>query len=78
MEFKCNIQDNKDVLYQWFKDDSKIQDQRSSTLVLNSVKVEDFGSYKCQVKYGDGYCKCLESFSAELNIFPRDGMGERQ
>ena len=76
VEFKCNIKGKKDVRYQWFKDDSKMQGQRSSTLVLKSVKMEDFGSYKCQVKYGDGYCKCVESFSAELDIVPREGMGE--
>ena len=79
MEFKCNISGETEARYQWFKDDSKIQGQRNSSLVLDPVKVEDFGNYKCEVKYDDGDSeKCVTSLPAELDVIPSDGMGECQ
>lgn len=73
-EFKCNISRETKARYQWFKDASMMHGQRSSSLVFNPVKVMDYGNYKCQVKYGDGYSNCVESFPAELDVAPRDGM----
>ena len=79
VEFECNISGETEARYQWFKDDSKIQGQRNSSLVLDPVKVEDFGNYKCEVKYDDGDSeKCVTSLPAELDVIPCDGMGECQ
>ena len=53
--------------------------QRNSSLVLDPVKVEDFGNYKCEVKYDDGDSeKCVTSLPAELDVIPSDGMSECQ
>ena len=82
VEFKCDIPGETKARYRWFKDDSKIQGQRNSSLVLDPVKVEDFGNYKCEVKYYDGDYddgdseKCVTSLPAELDIIPSDGMGK--
>nr|XP_058948637.1 uncharacterized protein LOC131776470 isoform X2 [Pocillopora verrucosa] len=75
VEFECNISGEREARYQWFKDDSKIQGQRNSSLVLDPVKVEDFGNYKCEVKYDDGDSeKCVTSLPSELDVIPCDGM----
>ena len=79
VEFECNISGEREARYQWFKDDSKIQGQRNPSLVLDPVKVEDFGNYKCEVKYDDGDSeKCVTSLPSELDVIPCDGMGECQ
>ena len=79
VEFECNISGETEARYQWFKDDSTIQGQRNSSLVLDPVKVEDFGNYKCEVKYDDGDSeKCVTSLPSELDVIPCDGMGECQ
>ena len=79
VEFKCNISGETEARYQWLKDDSKIQGQRNSSLVLDPVKVEDFGNYKCEVKYDDGDSeKSVTSLPAELDVIPSDGMSECQ
>ena len=79
VEFKCNIPGEIEARYQWFKDDSAIQGQRNSSLVLDPVKVEDFGNYKCEVKYYDGDTeKCVTSLPAILDVIPSDGMSECQ
>ena len=41
--------------------------------------MEDFGNYKCEVKYDDGDSeKCVTSLPAELDVIPSDGMSECQ
>ena len=77
VELKCKMSGETEAGYQWFKDDTKIQDQINPSLVLYPVKVEDFGKYKCEVKYDDGdSVRCVTSLPAELDIIPSDGMGE--
>lgn len=60
--------------YQWFKDGEEMQGQYSSTIVLDCVELRDFGCYECQVSFANG--DYIASFSGELDVFPRDGMGE--
>lgn len=75
VEFKCNISGELEGRYQWFKEDSMMDGQRNSSLVLDPVKMEDFGNYKCEVKYDDAdSVKCVTSLPAELDIVPREGM----
>ena len=79
VKFECNISGETEVRYQWFKDDSTIQGQRNPSLVLDPVKVKDFGNYKCEVKYDDGDSeKRVTSLPAELDVIPSDGMSECQ
>ena len=74
--FKCIAQGKKNLSYQWRKDRMKMQGKQSCTLVLDSVKVCDFGCYSCDVTYADGGSECLESSAAELDVSPPDGMSE--
>lgn len=74
VEFKCNVQGNKKVFYQWFKDGTEMQGQNSSSLVLGSVEMRDFGCYVCDVR--DANTDCPKSSAAVLDVAPRDGMGQ--
>ena len=78
VEFKCKVQGKKKVLYQWLKDGAEIQGQNSCTLVLDSVKLRDFGCYACEVRYADSQLgsECVESSPAELDVTPCDGMSK--
>ena len=76
VEFKCEVQGRKGVSYQWFKDrTTKLQGQNSAILVLDSVKLRDFGCYTCEVKSIDGR-QCVESSPAMLDVTPGDGMSK--
>jgi len=72
MEFKCKVHGKKKVIYQWLKDGTEIQGQNGSSLVLDPVKLRDFGCYACRVKGADGSA-CVESSPATLDVTPRDG-----
>ena len=74
MEFKCNVQGNKKVFYQWLKDGAKMQGQNSSSLVLGCVTMRDFGCYVCDVN--DANADCIRSSAAVLDVTPPDGMGQ--
>ncbi len=76
MEFKCNVQGNNKVFYQWIKDGTEMQGQNDTTLVLGCVGLRDFGCYVCQVSLADSQCHCFQSSVAVLDVVPRDGMGE--
>ena len=75
VEFKCEVHGRRKVSYQWLKDGTKIQGQNSAILVLNSVKLRDFGSYTCDVKSIDGR-QYVESHPAMLDVTPGDGMSK--
>ena len=74
VEFKCNVQGNKKVFYQWVKDGTEMQGQNSSSLVLDCVEMRDFGCYACHVS--DPNADCIKSSAAVLDVAPRDGMGQ--
>ena len=74
MEFKCEVQGRKEVSYQWFKDGTKLQGENSPMLILDPVKLRDFGCYSCEVKSTDG--QCVESYPATLDVTPGDGMSK--
>ncbi|XP_078370381.1 uncharacterized protein LOC144654163 [Oculina patagonica] len=71
--FKCNSQDNSKIIYQWFKDDTKLHGKNKSVLLLKSVTLPDFGCYKCHASCKNSSSDKLESDSAELDVTPRDG-----
>ena len=75
VELRCKIQGRNDVTYQWLKDGEELKGQNSSTLVLNLVKLCDFGFYVCKVRCTDNSASsiCVESSPAELNVTPQDG-----
>lgn len=74
VEFKCNVQGNKKVFYEWVKDGTEMQGQNSSSLVLGCVEMRDFGRYTCRVC--DPNADCIKSSTAVLDVAPRDGMGK--
>ena len=76
VEFMCNVHGKSEVFYnyRWSKDGTEIQGQNNSTLVLDCVKMRDFGCYACKVSDTDGPCGCEKS--VQLDVVPRDGMGE--
>ena len=74
MEFKCKVQGRREVSYQWLKDRTEIQGQNSPILILDHVKLCDFGYYTCEVRSTDG--QCVESSSAMLDVIPGDGMSK--
>ena len=76
VEFKCNVQGNKEVFYQWVKEDgTEMRGQNSSSLVLGCVEMRDFGCYECRVS--DGNPDCIRPAArAVLDVTPRDGMGQ--
>ena len=75
VEFKCNVQGNRKVLYQWVKDGTEMQGQNSSSLVLGCVEMRDFGCYACHVSDPNAdYIK--SSAAAVLDVAPGDGTGQ--
>ena len=71
---KCEVPSGTQVLYQWFKDDQELEGKTSDTLLLDSVRMQDFGWYRCQVSCsGDTRMEPVKSGPAELNVTPRPG-----
>ena len=74
---KCEVPSGTQVLYQWFKDDQELEGKTSDTLLLDSVRMQDFGWYRCQVSCsGDTRMEPVKSGPAELNVTPRPGKSE--
>ena len=60
--------------YQWYKDEQELQGEDNATLILNPLKVQDFGFYKCEVRRDKRYdSSCAESQVEELNVTPAEG-----
>ena len=77
MQFTCKVDEkNTDVIYQWFKDGVVIDCQNDSTLVLDNVRLQDFGLYMCYLSYVDLPEEGVKSSCARLNVNPQNGKSE--
>ena len=79
VELKCIVKGGTKVTYQWFKDGEELPEEKSSSLILHSLKVQDFGFYKCEVRScdaGEHNSSFITSNVAELNVAPSAGRGE--
>lgn len=61
---RCEAQVGTEVSYQWYKDDEELQGRTTPTLVLNPVRMRDFGCYKCHMTHlgdaGEGVTTVLD------------------
>lgn len=74
VEFQCTVRGCEQVFYRWSKDGEVLSGKNTSTLILDPVKVQDFGIYKCAVrndKHEDSSCQ--ESKAVELDVKPAVG-----
>lgn len=80
LQFRCVVRGKGKKTYQWLKDGSTLQGQRSSNFVLNRIKPSDFGFYCCEVSFSDGQNKSEPvkqlSPESELDVSPREGMSK--
>ena len=79
VKFQCTVRGCQQdlVFYRWFKDEQELQGEANSTLILDPLKVQDFGSYRCEVrsvKRDDS--SCVESAVVELDVRPAEGKSE--
>ena len=77
VEFHCTVRGCQQVLYRWFKDGQELQGKDSSTLILDPLKVQDYGFYNCKVridKHDDS--SCVASEVVELDVTPAEGKSE--
>lgn len=70
---ECHVQGNWKVWYQWLKDDTELQQQNSASLILDSVKMHDFGCYRCIITHREGHGEAVTSQPAFLEISPPEG-----
>ena len=73
---KCTVQGKYQVQYQWFKDGTELQEQSNSSLILDSVKMHDFGCYRCCITHKGGHSEVIRSEPAVLEVAPCDGMSK--
>ena len=66
------------LFYRWFKDEQELQGEANSTLSLDPLKVQDFGSYRCEVSRSNKRddSSCVESDVVELDVTPAEGKSE--
>ena len=79
VELKCKAKGGKagnEVIYQWFKDNTPMEDRTNSSLIFDTVRVLDSGVYKCEVRRSEKDQRYLTSDEAEVDVTPRDGMSE--
>ena len=77
VKFQCTVRGGQQVFYRWYKDQQELQGEDNSTLILDPVKVQDFGSYKCEVRSGKRYdSSCVESNVVDLDVTPAEGKSE--
>lgn len=70
---ECQVQGNSEVWYQWFKDDTELQQQNNASLILDSVKMHDFGCYRCCITHRGGHGEAVTSKPAVLEVSPCEG-----
>ena len=65
------------MFYLWYKDGQELQGQDNSSLILDPLKVQDFGVYKCEARSGKRYdSSYVESNVVELDVTPAEGKSE--
>jgi len=70
---ECQVQGSCEVWYHWLKDDTELQEQNNSSLILDSVKMRDFGCYSCRITHGRGHREAVTSEPAFLEVSPCEG-----
>ncbi|XP_044176517.1 uncharacterized protein LOC114972098 isoform X1 [Acropora millepora] len=74
VEFRCKVNGCQQVLYRWFKDEQELPGGNNSTLILDPLKMQDFGSYRCEVRSDKrDDVRCVESDVVELDVTPAEG-----
>ena len=73
---ECQVQGNNEVWYQWLKDDTELQQQNNASLILDSVKMHDFGCYRCHISHRGGDGEAVTSEPAFLEVSPCEGKSE--
>ena len=71
MEFQFKVQGKEELLYQWLKDGVELPEQNDTSLILERIKLRDFGWYKCRVRYQDSFGIAIESSRAWLDVIPQ-------
>ena len=69
----CRTRSLPDVSYRWIKDDIEIPGANRSDLVLEPVRMQDFGRYFCRVWDKSG---SLTSEPADVDVFPSPHMSK--
>lgn len=69
----CRTRALLDIRYRWVKDDIEIPGANRSDLVLEPVRMRDFGSYACRVWDKSG---AATSDSADIDVFPAPNMSK--
>ena len=69
----CRTRSLPDVSYRWIKDDIEIPGANRSDLVLEPVRMQDFGRYCCRVWDKSG---SLTSEPADVDVFPSPHMSK--
>ena len=67
------MQGNCEVWYQWLQDGTVLQGQNNASLVLDSVKMRDFGCYRCCITPRGSHGEAVTSEPALLEVFPCEG-----
>ncbi|XP_029208472.2 uncharacterized protein LOC114972102 isoform X2 [Acropora millepora] len=79
VEFQCTVRGCQQVFYRWYKDEQELQEEDKSTLILDPLKVQDFGFYKCEVRSDKRYDSiCVESNVVDLDVTPAEGKSYRK
>ena len=77
VEFRCEVNGCQQVLYRWFQDEQELPGENNSTLILDPLKMQDFGSYRCEVRSDKrDDVSCVKSDVVELDVTPAEGKSE--
>ena len=75
VELACKLEKkSKNFMYQWFKDGVALIGKSESVLVLNPVRLRDFGCYMCLVSYKDSFGETEKSNTARLDVIHHPGL----